>query len=73
MEEKGSDVNLAAHLLNDAWNNSFDVAAVISNDTDLETPIRMVVNERRKPVYIICPTSSGAASRLKNAAILILN
>jgi len=25
MEEKGSDVNLAAHLLNDAWKDAFDV------------------------------------------------
>lgn len=35
MEEKGSDVNPAAHLLNDAWKGLFDVAAVLSNDTDL--------------------------------------
>ena len=34
-EEKGSDVNLAAHLLNDAFNDRFDVAVVLSNDTDL--------------------------------------
>ena len=33
MEEKGSDVNLAAHLLNGAWKGMFDAAAVISNDT----------------------------------------
>ena len=26
MEEKGSDVNLAVHLLNDAWKKSFDAA-----------------------------------------------
>ncbi len=46
MEEKGSDVNLAAHMLNDAWKGMFDTAAVISNDTDLVTPIRMVTAER---------------------------
>ena len=55
MEEKGSDVNLASHLLNDAWKNAFDDAVVISNDTDLVTPIRMVSVERRKPVTVICP------------------
>ena len=55
MEEKGSDVNLAAHLLNDAWKGAFDVAAVISNDTDLVTPIQMVSVERQKPVFVICP------------------
>jgi len=35
MEEKGSDVNLAAHLLDDIWNERFDAVAVISNDTHL--------------------------------------
>lgn len=35
MEEKGSDVNLAAHLVKDAWRGLFESAVVISNDTDL--------------------------------------
>ena len=64
MEEKGSDVNLAAHLLNDAWKNLFDVAAVISNDTDLVAPIRMVTTERNKAVYIVCPGRWQAAPKL---------
>jgi len=55
MEEKGSDVNLAAHLLNDAWKGLFDAALVISNDTDLCTPIRMVSQEIGLPVYVACP------------------
>ena len=68
MEEKGSDVNLAAHLLNDAWKGLFDVAAVISNDTDLVTPIRMVTAERGKPVFIVCPGRWQVAPKLKQAA-----
>ena len=68
MEEKGSDVNLAAHLLNDAWNDLFDTAAVISNDTDLVTPIRMVTAERGKPVFIVCPGRWQVAPKLKQAA-----
>jgi uncharacterized LabA/DUF88 family protein len=68
MEEKGSDVNLAAHLLNDAWKNSFDVAAVISNDTDLVTPIRMVTQERGKAVYIVCPGRWNASPKLVNVS-----
>ena len=55
MEEKGSDVNLALHLLNDAWKGLFDAAVVISNDTDLITPIRMVAVERAKPIFVVCP------------------
>lgn len=53
MEEKRTDVNIACHILNDAWKKSFDAAAIISNDTDLFTPIKMVVEERKKDVYII--------------------
>jgi uncharacterized LabA/DUF88 family protein len=38
-EEKGSDVNLAVELVNDAWLNIYDVAVVISNDSDLERAV----------------------------------
>ena len=68
MEEKGSDVNLAVHLLNDAWLDRFDVAAVVSNDTDLVEPIRMVAEERGKEVIAVCPRPTLAAHRLKNVA-----
>ena len=66
-EEKGSDVNLATHLLNDAWNDLFDLATVISTDTDLVTPIRMVKEERNKPVSIVCPRRK-VRKELTNAA-----
>lgn len=68
MEEKGSDVNLASHLLNDAWKNSFDAAVVFSNDTDLVEPIRMVAIERKKPVTVICPGRWSMASGLQRVA-----
>ena len=54
-EEKGSDVNLASHLINDGWKNLYDVAVVVSNDSDLIEPIRIVKEELKKPVGIICP------------------
>jgi uncharacterized LabA/DUF88 family protein len=62
MEEKGSDVNLAVHLLNDAWKNAFQAAVVVSNDTDLLTPIEMVTRERGKHVVVVCPDRSRSAS-----------
>ena len=68
VEEKGSDVNLASHLLNDAWKGLFDAAAVVSNDTDLVTPIRIVTAERGKPVFIVCPGRWHAAPKLRQAA-----
>jgi hypothetical protein len=68
MEEKGSDVNLAAHLLNDAWKGSFDEAVVISNDTDLCEPIRMVTIERKLPVLVVCPGRWPMAKDLERVA-----
>jgi len=54
-EEKGSDVNLATHLIHHAWQDRFDVAAVISGDTDLVEPIRIVAQEKKRAVGILSP------------------
>lgn len=40
--EKGSDVNLASYLLLDAFDREYEVALVISNDSDLTHPIELV-------------------------------
>ena len=34
-EEKGTDVNFAVHLLNDAWKGRFDCAVLVTNDSDM--------------------------------------
>ena len=52
-EEKGSDVNLASHLLNDAFNKRFDVALVMTQDTDLCEPMRMVKDELKLIVGVV--------------------
>jgi uncharacterized LabA/DUF88 family protein len=54
-EEKGSDVNLASHLLRDAFLKQFEVAVLISNDSDLAEPVRIVSQELKFPVGIINP------------------
>ena len=68
MEEKGSDVNLAANLLNDTWKGLFDAAVVVSNDTDPVTPVRVVTAERNRPVFVVCPGRWQLAPKLRNAA-----
>lgn len=63
-EEKGSDVNIAAHLLMDGVRNRYDCAIVVSGDSDLVTPIRMVRDEIRKPVGVLNPQRlSGPGKR----------
>lgn len=42
IEEKGSDVNLATHLLIDAFQGDFEAAVVVTNDSDLAEPIHQV-------------------------------
>ena len=54
-EEKGSDVNLAAHLIRDAFRGEFELAVVISNDSDLREPVRIVRQELKFPVGIFNP------------------
>ena len=62
-EEKGSDVNLAIHLLNDAWLNKYDCAIVISNDSDLAESLRLIRNQNKKMIGLISPIISGHPSR----------
>lgn len=54
-EEKGSDVNLATHLLHDAHLDRYDIAVVISNDSDLLAPIKLVRSDLNKMVGILNP------------------
>lgn len=61
-EEKGSDVNLGVHLVRDAFTDAFDEAAVLTNDTDLVEPIRIVTQEVGRPVTLLTPVSKPAGS-----------
>lgn len=42
-----SDVNLAVELVDDAWSNLYDLAIVVSNDSDLERAVRIVKRKGR--------------------------
>jgi hypothetical protein len=66
-EEKGSDVNLAAHLVHDAHRGLFEVAIVVTNDSDLVEPVKIVVQEIGKTVGILNPCTQPA-SGLRRAA-----
>jgi hypothetical protein len=54
-EEKGSDVNLATRLLMDALDDDFEQALVISNDSDLTEPVRMVKQKFKLPIVVVSP------------------
>jgi uncharacterized LabA/DUF88 family protein len=62
-EEKGSDVNVASHLLIDTLSGKIDAAVVVSNDSDLAFPIRHVRD--RIPVGLVNPTPGYLAGDLQ--------
>ncbi|CAN5765877.1 hypothetical protein BH23CHL4_BH23CHL4_22380 [soil metagenome] len=59
-EEKGSDVNLATFLVADGFRNLFDTAIVVSNDSDLAVPVKLVCDEIHKPITLLNPQVSRA-------------
>lgn len=60
-EEKGSDVNLASYLLLDGFHHDYDVAVVVTNDSDLAEPIRLVKEALTCSVEIVNPRKHTAA------------
>jgi len=54
-EEKGSDVNIAVHLVSDGFRNVYDAAVIVSNDSDLLPPIKFVKEDLGKLVGILNP------------------
>ena len=63
-EEKGTDVNFAAHLLNDGWRNVYDCAIVVTNDSDVAEAMRLVKSEHGKRIGLITPGNSHPSKQL---------
>jgi len=63
-EEKGSDVNLAARLLHDAHRGNYDQAIVVSGDSDLAEPIRLVTQELGLYVTVFNPHGRSKSKEL---------
>lgn len=62
-EEKGTDVNLGTHLVNDAHLNKFDVAVIVSNDSDLSEAVKIVCSEIGKEVWVINPCLGSPSNK----------
>ncbi len=65
-EEKGSDVNVATHLLHDVLKGDVDAAIVVSNDSDLELPLKLARDV--VPVGTINPSKNYLAGALRGHA-----
>jgi NYN domain len=67
-KEKRSDVNLAARLLQDAYEGNCEQAAVVSADSDLVTPIKIANERLPEGVVILNPNLSGTVRQLEKVA-----
>jgi uncharacterized LabA/DUF88 family protein len=67
-EEKGTDVNIATHLVHDAHLGRFDAAVLVSNDSDLAEAVRIVYRELGKPVHIFRPSTNRPNHKLQTVA-----
>ena len=60
---KGSDVNVASHLLLDVLSGNMNAALVISNDSDLRFPVQQA--RERVPVELVNPSPGQTAGALR--------
>lgn len=72
-EEKGSDVNIATYLLVDGFlvdgfDHDYECAVIVSNDSDLLEPVRVVRNRLDLPVGILNPHLRRPSKVLQDAA-----
>lgn len=70
-EEKGSDVNLGVHIVRDGFQRKYEHAVVLTNDTDLEEPLRIVRQELGLPVTLLSPVSKAATSLVSQCTNVI--
>jgi uncharacterized LabA/DUF88 family protein len=70
-EEKGSDVNLAAHLLIDGFGKLYDAAIVVSNDSDLAMPVRYVKDSLGLVMIVINPDRKITSKTLMQSATAV--
>ena len=67
-EEKMTDVNIACELLQDAMDGRFDIALVISGDSDLVPPIRKIKKlYPEKQVITLFPPNRDSKALKKNS------
>ena len=67
-EEKKTDVNIASHMLVDAFTDQYDVAYLVSGDSDLVPPIEMIkMHQPIRRVIVAFPPARQSAE-LKRVA-----
>src|SRR3989344_195217 len=67
-EEKMTDVKIAVEMLNDAYDDAFDTAMLVSADSDLSAPVEAIrARFPKKRVVVACPPDRQS-KRLESVA-----
>lgn len=69
-EEKDSDVNLATHLLSDGYKGKIDVAVLVTNDSDLVGPVKIISKELKLTVGMINPHKKPSRILIEQASFI---
>lgn len=69
-EEKGSDVNLATHLVADGFHKRYQAAVLVTNDSDLAEAVRIVRADLGLVVGILNPHKHASRELLKYASFM---
>lgn len=68
VEEKGSDVNLASRMIRDGFQGHYDVAVLVSGDSDLVEPVRIVQEDLKLDVVVLRPGKNRKSTQLQMIA-----
>ncbi|OQC08744.1 MAG: NYN domain protein [Candidatus Hydrogenedentes bacterium ADurb.Bin101] len=72
-EEKMTDVNIAIEMLQDAFEDSFDVAFLVSGDSDLAAPVKTILRRYPKKRIIVVSPLNRKSQKLKSLATGYIN
>ncbi len=70
-EEKGTDVNLAVHMVADAFQDKFDCAMLFSNDSDMSTAVKIVTQTCKKTVGLYIDRKAVSFKVLRDYATYV--
>lgn len=62
--DKGTDVNIAVEMLKHAYNNSYDLAVLISRDADFAGVVRIIKNLGKNVELVLFESEKGNAEEL---------
>lgn len=68
-EEKETDVNIALRLLSEAEDDTYDVAILITRDSDIAPAVRLVrARHPKREIMVVAPPQAGHSTELLQAA-----